>query len=430
MPMFARIIKKGLLIPILGSLLTGCNTVSFASPTGTPTLTRTRAASATPTLALTASPTLPPTETPTATATIIPPMPEVAPIVIGKHYSYFPGTIDHDQATVEYIDLSTYRNKLFLVNTNTQGYKIRIGLYRGKIDLARWWGDSATFIQETEFEVDSSIKILVSPGGSEYSIVYITRPVQNKTPENLEITRSFSVQEPKYPSDWSRTVVTEFWTFPDSILDTLVDPPMFNENMNRQYDALKDLLGKDSDLLDEEGHIRIIVQDHDYCGLAGNPIRMDPVCMGADMLNSGNPGWGAAHELGHDFVGPGSYYWEEGDGTEGWANFMAFYAYDNKLFFNSEYDSAFWADVWETSTKPTDIFQGLIVKISHQYSWDIAKTFFRKYLVADPAQEGDNEQKKMLAVRYLAESALEVTGKQETYDYVVDYLTQKGFPHP
>ena len=107
---------------------------------------------------------------------------------------------------------------------------------------------------------------------------------------------------------------------------------------------------------------------------------------------------------------------------------MAFYAYDRKVFFNSEYDSAFWANVWETSPKPADIFQGLIVKMSHQYSWDIAKTFFRKYLVADPAQQGDNDQKKMLAVRYLAESALEVAGKQEAYDYVIDYLTRRGFP--
>lgn len=430
MKIFTRILKFGSVITILGSLLSGCTAFFFVSPTGTPTLTQTKTATATQTLTLTASPTLAPTQTPTVTPTIVPPMPETAQIVIGQHYSYYPGTIDHDQATVEYVDLSDYRNKLFVVETGTQGYKIRIGLYRGKVNLSKWWGDSATFIFETEFEVNSSIKILVTPAGSDYSIVYITRPIQNNNPEFLEITRKFSIQEPKYPADWSRTFVTEFWTFPDYILDKLVDPPQFNENMNRQYAALKDLVGKDSDLLDEEGHIRLIVEDIPYCGLAGNPIRMDPDCMGADMLNAGNVGWGAAHELGHDFVGPGSYYWEEGDGTEGWANFMAFYAFDNKIFVNNDYDSAFWANVWETSPKPTDIFQGLIVKMSHQYGWDIAKTFFRKYLVADPAQERDNDAKKKLAARYLAESALEVTGKQEAYDYVVDYLTQKGFPQP
>jgi hypothetical protein len=430
MRIFTRVTQFCSAIIVLGFLLTGCSAVSFLSPTGTATSTASKTATATQTPTPTASPTLPPTLTPTVTATIVPPMPETAQIVIGKHYSYFPGTPDHDQATVEYVDLSQYRNKLFVVKTETQGYKIRIGLYKGTIDLSKWWGDSATFINETEFEIDSSIKILVSPSGSDYSIVYITRPIQNSNPENLEITRIFSIQEPKYPTDWSRTFVTEFWTFPDYILDKLVDPPQFNENMNREYAALKDLVGKDSDRLDDEGHIRLIVEDIPYYGLAGNPIRMDPDCMGADMLNSGNVGWGAAHELGHDFVGPGSYYWEEGDGTEGWANFMAFYSYDNKIFVNNDYDSEFWANVWVTSPKPTDIFQGLIVKMSHQYSWDIAKVFFRKYLAADPAQGKSNDGKKKQALRYLAESALEVTGKQEAYDYVVDYLVQKGFPQP
>ena len=206
--------------------------------------------------------------------------------------------------------------------------------------------------------------------------------------------------------------------------------------MNREYAALKDLVGRHSAFLDADGHIRLIVEDIPYCGLAGNPIRMDPVCIDTDFLNSGNPGWGAAHELGHDFVsdrdfvGASSYYWEEGDGTEGWANFMAFYAFDNKVFVNSDYDSAFWANVWETSPKPTDIFQGLIVKMSHQYTWDIAKVFFRKYIAADPARNGDKTRKQKQAVLYLAESSREVTGRQDAYDYVVDYLTKKGFPRP
>jgi hypothetical protein len=430
MRIIPKFIKPGCEIILLGMLLTGCSTVSVASKTRTPTLTETAAAIATQTPTLTVTATLPPTSTPTVTATIAPPKPETAKIVVGKNYNYFPGTPDHDQATVEYVDLSPYQNKIFVVETETQGYKVRLGLYRGKIDLSKWWGDTAPLILETDFAVNASIKILVSPGAGDYSIVYITRPVQNQSPEYMEITRRLAVQEPKYPTDWSRPFVTEYWTFPDEILNQLTDPASFNENMNREYAALKDLLGKDSDLLDAEGHIHLIVEDIPYCGLAGNPIKMDPVCMGADMLNSGNPGWGAAHELGHDFVGPGSYYWEEGDGTEGWANFMAFYAYDNKIFINSEYDSAFWANVWETSPKPADIFQGLIVKMSHQYGWDIAKVFFRKYLAADPARDQDNDAKKKQAARYLAEAAREVTGKQEAYDAVVDSLAQKGFPQP
>lgn len=379
-----------------------------------------------------------PTPAPTPVPTpIAPPKPEVAHIVIGKDYSYYPGTVYHDQATVEYVDLMPYRNDVFVVSTETHGYPVRIGLYQGQIDLSRWWGDSATLIHETDFEVNASNKILVPPDGHHYSIVYITRPVSLKTPEFLEITRRFSIEVPKYPTDWSRTFVTDFSTFPDDIRDKLVDPSQFNENMNRAYAALKDLVGRDSDFLDADGHILLMVEHiPPDCGLAGNPIQMDPVCMSPDMLNTGNPGWGAVHELGHDFVldhnfaGLSSYYWDEGDGSEGWANFMAFYSYDNKIFFNSDYDSAFWANVWETSTKPTDILQGLIVKMSHQYSWDIAKVFFRKYLVADPARNGNNATKKKQAVRYLAESAQEVTGQQESYDYVIDYLTQKGFPRP
>ena len=380
-----------------------------------------------------ATPTPTPTPAPTPTPTPIPippPQPEVAKIVIGRDYDYFPGMPYHDQATVEYVDLSPYRNKLFAVTTDTQGYPARIGVYRGKVDLSRWWGDSVTFVNETEFVANVSVKVLVPPTAGDYSLVYISHPIQFSTPEFMEITRRFSIEEPKYPTDWSRTFVTEFWTFPDDILKKLTDPPKFNENMNREYVALKDLLGRESDARDLDGHIRLIVEDIPYCGLAGNPIKMDPVCMDPAMLNSGNPGWGAAHELGHDFVGPGSFCWEEGDGSEAWANFMAFYAFDNKIFIDNDYDSVFWANVWETSPKPTDVFQGLIVKLSHQYGWNTAKIFFRKYLDADPARDGDNTEKKQQAVRYLAESAQQMTGKQETYNYVVDYLTQKGFPAP
>ena len=97
---------------------------------------------------------------------------------------------------------------------------------------------------------------------------------------------------------------------------------------------------------------------------------------------------------------------------------------------DSTYESAFWADVWETSAKPTDIFQGLIVKLSHQYTWNVAKVFFRKYLAADEARDKDNTAKKKQAVRYLAEAAQEVAGGRDAYDYVVSYLTQGGFPNP
>jgi hypothetical protein len=102
----------------------------------------------------------------------------------------------------------------------------------------------------------------------------------------------------------------------------------------------------------------------------------------------------------------------------------------NRRSAGTTHDSAFWSNVWDTSPKPTDILQGLIDKMSQQYGWDIAKVFFRNYLIADPARDQDNTEKQKQAVLYLAESALEVTGKQEAYDAVVEYLTQKGFPRP
>jgi hypothetical protein len=323
---------------------------------------------------------------------------------------------------------------LFAVETYTGRDKIRVGIYRGKVNLSKWWGDSTTYISETPFTARASIKFQVSPESSIYTIVYIARPIEDKVPQYPEITRYFSVQEPKYPTDWSQTFVTEFWTFPDSILNALVDPPQFNENMDREYAALKDLTGKDSDLLDEEGHIRLVMDNLAFCGWAGNPILMGPSCMNAKVLNSGNPGWGAARELGFAFAGPGSYSWKESGGgvggAEGWADFMAFYAYGNNIFVNSEFDRALWSGVWETSSKPTDIFQGLIAKLSHQYGWDVAKTFFGKYLAADPARGSSTKEKQRQAVLYLAESALEAAGDQEAYDYVVNFLTQKGFPAP
>jgi hypothetical protein len=394
---------------LLGSLLAGCAPTSVATPTSTPTATATATPEATP---------MPPLE------------PQFAQVVIGKDYSYYPGTISHDQATVEFVDLADYPGKMLTIRTETKGFSVRLGIYRGKIDLARWWGDTGPLMYESAFGANPSTQVFVYPSNAFISIVYITRPIELETPENLEITRELTVSEPSYPVDYSKTFVTEYWTFPDEILDGLVDPSQFNDNMNREYTALKDLLGRDSDVLDADGHVRLVVADIPDCGWAGNPIQMNSVCMQPDVLNTGNPGWGPAHELGHDFVGPYSYCWGEADSHEGWANFMAFYAYDNGIFINSDFDEAFWANVWETSPKQTDILQGMIVRLSHQSGWEVARTFFRKYISSDPARAKNDTEKKRQAVRYLAESAREVTGDEATYDYVVNFLAGKGFPRP
>jgi hypothetical protein len=274
------------------------------------------------------------------------------------------------------------------------------------------------------------VKLMVAPSDSVFSIVYITRPIALNTPENLQISRQLQATEPPVPPDWSQTFITDYSTFPDDILAKLANPREFNDNMNRSYTALKDLVGKDSDLLDANGHLYLIIEDIPACGWAGNPIQMHPVCMEPDMLNTGNPGWGPVHELGHDFVGQHSYFWEETDAHEGWANFMAYYCYDNRIFVNSDYDQAFWNGVWNSSTKPTDIFQGAIVKWSHQFGWNVARVFFRKFLASDPAWGQSNAERQKLAIRYLAEAAMEISGKQETYDNVVNDLVGKGFPKP
>jgi hypothetical protein len=416
-----RVLKTGLAIAVASCIVAGCGSHA-TTPASAGTLVSTPIASPAATL-----PTGTPADTPVPSP--IYPWPD-AEIKVGRHYSYSPGALSHDQATVESLDVSAYRGKLLAIRTDTSDYKIRLGIYGDRIDLNRWWGDSAPFVYETEFEADASARIFIYPSMSTLSIVYITRPIEFKTPEYMKLERELSIETPPIPIDTSRPFITEYWTFPQETLAALNDPAQFTENMNREYEALRELLGREPEALDRDGHIRLAVKDIPACGWAGNPIFMAPVCMDPALLNTGNPGWGPAHELGHDYVGPYSYCWDEPDSNEGWANFMAFYAFDRGVFINSDYDAAFWDKVWDTSTKPTDIFQGAIVKTSRQYGWDVAKTFFHKYLAADPAKGKTATVMKKQAVRYLAEAAREVTGRQSAYDDVVAYLVARGFPQP
>ena len=417
MPGFTKVSVVAVAV-VLGSIVAGCGNGPAPSPEPTPTPVET------PTLTPQPSPS--PSPRPSPTAAPSPLFLPSAEFIMGKTYNWLP-----DEVTVEFVDVRPYRDKMLALQTKTQGYNLRVEIYNGKIDLKKWWGDSGPLIYDTGYQVNAATKMFVYPSYSFISIAYISRPSQQGEPKHLKISRSLSVETPAIPSDESQTFVTEFWSFPDDIGSKLVNPAQFNDNMNREYRALKELLGRDSDALGSDGHLRLVVAPiAPYCGLAGNPIQMDPVCMDPAILNTGNPGWGPAHELGHLFVGPYSYCWGETDSNEGWANFMAFYAYDNKIFANSDYDAAFWANVWDSSPKKTDILQGLIVKLSHEHGWGVARTFFRKYLSADPAQGKSDTVKMKQAVTYLAQSAREVTGLQSTYDYVVSYLVGKGFPQP
>ncbi|MCL5018360.1 MAG: hypothetical protein M1416_01175 [Candidatus Pacearchaeota archaeon] len=348
-------------------------------------------------------------------------------ITIGQHYDYGDG---QDEATVEFIDLQAYRNKELILKVDARGYTMRINVFNGRIDLNKWWGDSKPWYFETVNGIHS-LGFAVPPNAGEFSIVYITNPVRYGVPEKLQITRNISIKDPKIPSDFSDSFVTDYASFPDNIKNALTNPYQFNEIMNAEYDVLKDLTGYDSDALND-GYIRLVITDHDYCGLAGNPIRMDPSCMDPDMLNSGDPGWGAAHELGHLFACKHSYCWS--DTSEMWANFMAFYSYDNDVFTVAEYSLDFWYSFCPGSANPSnelhDIFWCKILELKDEHSWEVAKKFFRKYSQSDPAAGQSDTEKQKLAVTYLARSVRDITGQQNDYDEVVNYLVSKGFPSP
>lgn len=348
-------------------------------------------------------------------------------ITLGQHYNYA-----NDQATVEFVDLTSYNQKELIITTNTKGYILsELLLYNGKIDLTKHWGDSVPLYAISSHEINPTIKTIISPNSGFYSIVYVVR-YEDGVPENLQITRNISIKEPKIPLDYSKIFVTDFSTFPDDILNNIDNPSDFNDNMNRAYDSFKELTGEDShELID--GHITLIVRDIPACGWAGNPIQMDPSCMVPNFLNHGDPGFGPLHELGHDFTMYRSFSWQ-GDATEMWANFMGFYIYDTGLFpvINDDIKSRqdYWSNEICASNLPCDIFACLMSELKNQYSWGVLKNFFRKYNQDDSAINKNIEEQKKLAVRYLAESAKEVSGKQSDYDYVVNYLVGKGFPHP
>ena len=224
-----RVIKTGLAMAMALCLVAGCGS---QPPTPTPTATPTPTPTATPT------PTPTPTPAPTPVPAPIYPWP-AAEIKVGRHYSYFPGTVYHDQATVESLDVSAYQGKLLTIRTDTRNYKIRLGIYGGAVNLKKWWGDSAPFVHETEFDADASTRIFIYPSMRTVSIVYITRPIALRDSEYLKLTRELSVETPAVPIDTSRPFVAEYWTFPDETMAAWNDPAQFTENMNREYEALQ-----------------------------------------------------------------------------------------------------------------------------------------------------------------------------------------------
>lgn len=363
-------------------------------------------------------------------------------IIIGEDYDYYPNHPQyHDQATVEFVNVNQYREEDFVLEIDSKGHIIKVAIYEGEINLNQWWGSSRPLHFQTEIIENPSMRISIPPYAEFFSIVYISRPERDEVPNNLEITRSISIKEPRISVDWSRVFVTDFSTFPEDVLEPLENPLDFNDKMNLAYESMKDLMGEDSDALDSNGRLKLVVKDISYCGLAGNPIQMDPNCIAPVHLNNGDPAFGPVHELGHVFTCHHSYCIN--DGSEAWANFAAIYVYMVGVIpgwdvdYGTEYPftygltmKEYWENVWDTPSNPHDVFQGLMVDLANEYSWDIGKNFFRKYIESDPAWGGSEEEKRKLAVRYLAESLRDITGEQEDYNYVVDYLVGRGFPSP
>ena len=153
---------------------------------------------------------------------------------------------------------------------------------------------------------------------------------------------------------------------------------------------------------------------------------MDPA-----LLNTGNPGWGPAHELGHDFIGPYTYCWEEADSNEGWANFMAFYAFERGVFINSDYDAPFWGNVWRRRPSPPISSRARSSGRPRPARLGGGQGLLPQVRGGGPGRGKTTAVKKKQAVRYLAEEApREVAGSQSAYDDVVAYLVARGFPTP
>jgi hypothetical protein len=365
-------------------------------------------------------------------------------IILGEDYNLWEDVNFYTQVTVEILNLSDYRGQILQIETETDENILEIEIYEGVIDSKSsqiWYNQDGVFLKSvSNKEKNPSLNFEIS-SAEPYSLVYISRPKEDNVPENLIINRIISFKEPLFANDYSQTFVTDFSTFPEYILEQLDNPYDFNNKMNLAYKAMKDLTGEEANCLDNEGHLNLIVKEIPYCGLAGNPIKMDPTCIVINHLNNGDPGFGPVHELGHDFTTHRSFCW--GGDLEPWANFMAVYVYMRGIVpgydidYEGEYPfdegltmKKYWDNVWKTSNLSFDIFQGFMINLSLEYNWEITKTFFRKYNRDDSAINKSSEEQMKLSVKYLAESFREYTGKQEDYDYVINYLTEREFPSP
>lgn len=374
-------------------------------------------------------------------------------ITLGEDYDAWRGTPYHVQATVEYLDLREYGDALLTLSIDSDGYEVEVEIHKGKIDKKVGYWESKSFYSISDRAVDPSLGMEIGYPDY-YSIVYVAMIEEDEVPENLRIVRRVEFQDSaEYPLDYSEKVVVDLQTFGAEVIGQLNDPYDICSQMNSAYAAMMDLIGEDSRCLNAEGNLRVVARDLSrwrYIGLAGNIIQMNRGHIPVDRINEGDPAWGFLHELGHEFTKYRSYCW---DGTEMWANFMAFYLYDVGLF-SSEFELAqreYWDRLCATSDLLMDIFMGYCLELKDAYGWVVMKNFFRKYndwdLAVKVSEEerfvtekffrkysrsdipldSSEEEKIALSVRRLAESLYEVTGDMEDYYAVYESLRAKGF---
>jgi hypothetical protein len=70
----------------------------------------------------------------------------------------------------------------------------------------------------------------------------------------------------------------------------------------------------------------------------------------------------------------------------------------------------------------------MFLDLKDKYGWQLWQKLFNKE--HDNLQNLNVQEKRVFFVSALAESAKEITGRQEDYEYVVTVLTDWGFPEP
>jgi hypothetical protein len=373
-------------------------------------------------------------------------------ILTGSNFEFNPGTLYWTLNTIEHLDLSDKSGKEIQVYVYSDNYDVGLSIYDTFLsdEVSDWTGRLYSF--ENKINPFVTLPILpigdygklspfepgpiISPAG-EYSLLYTTKPNLDNVPEDLIVNRVIRFLDSGFYAEPDKTVIVDYREIRRELNDFVKDPQQFFIDVNSAYDEYKELVGHDTDIL-KEGKLVIKVEDINLCGQAGNPIIMDIHCLAYEE----EPGFAVLHELGHMLTNGDALnaMYEGGCSCELWASFLAFYAYDIGLFDQkyTGYDRAYFdGKVADYNNKKEqaliegygDVYIGLLLELKDKYGWDMFKNFFRKYL-HKPLESGTYEERQKYFVKSLAESAMEITGNQVDYDYVVNMWEEWYFPRP